>query len=58
MRKFRSTTPLRQNVRMKSLFQPPDNAELVKRIQTLRADAKATWGKMSVAQMLQRTKER
>lgn len=37
---------------MKSLFQPPENTEVVKRIQNLRADAQAQWGKMSAAQML------
>ena len=37
---------------MKSLFQPSDNAEFVERIQSLRPEVKAQWGKMSAAQML------
>jgi hypothetical protein len=37
---------------MQSILQPAENAALVKRIQSLRADAKATWGKMDAAQML------
>jgi len=42
----------RQNVAMPSIFQPTDSAEIVKRIQSLRPDAEAQWGKMQVAQML------
>jgi len=37
---------------LQSLLQPADNAELVKRIHALRAETKATWGKMDSAQML------
>ena len=37
---------------MPSIFQPADSAEMVKRIQFLRPDARAQWGKMQVGQML------
>lgn len=37
---------------MGSLFQSTENAAFVKRVQSLRPDTKAQWGKMSVAQML------
>src|SRR5262245_59386048 len=42
----------RSDPRMDSLFRPDVNAAFVKRIQSLRPDAKAQWGKMSPAQML------
>jgi hypothetical protein len=35
-----------------SLFQAEDTAEVVRRIQALKPDSKAQWGKMDVAQML------
>lgn len=37
---------------MKSIFNPADNAEIIERIEKLRADSNAQWGKMNVSQML------
>lgn len=37
---------------MKSIFNPADNAEIIERIEKLRADSNAKWGKMNVSQML------
>jgi hypothetical protein len=37
---------------MKSLFDPPVTEEMVARINSLKPDSKALWGKMSVSQML------
>ena len=37
---------------MKSLYNPGDNQEIISRLQQLRPDAQALWGKMNVAQML------
>jgi hypothetical protein len=37
---------------MKSLFDPPVTEEMVARINSLKADTKALWGKMTVSQML------
>lgn len=37
---------------MKSIFQPEDRAEIVRRIHTLSKESKAHWGRMSVGQML------
>ena len=37
---------------MDSIFRPDVSAALVKRIQSLRPDARAQWGEMSAAQML------
>lgn len=37
---------------MPSIFSPTDNANIIARIQLLRASSKAQWGKMTAAQML------
>jgi len=37
---------------MGSIFRPPDNADLIQRLQRLRPETKAQWGKMDAAQML------
>jgi hypothetical protein len=37
---------------MRSLFQPADNAEIVRRLRLLRADSRRQWGKMDAAQMM------
>jgi hypothetical protein len=37
---------------MKSLFDPNVNKEMIERIQQLKPDSKAEWGKMSVSQMV------
>ena len=37
---------------MKSLYNPADNQEIIARINQLRPDSPAQWGKMNVAQML------
>lgn len=37
---------------MKSLYNADDNQEIIRRIENLRADSAAQWGKMNVAQML------
>ena len=37
---------------MASLFVSADNAEILRRIRTLRPDTPSKWGKMDVAQML------
>lgn len=37
---------------MKSLFNKAENQEIINRINSLRADSQAKWGKMNVAQML------
>jgi hypothetical protein len=37
---------------MPSLFQPADHAEILRRIDALRAETPAQWGRMQVAQML------
>src|SRR5687767_6464283 len=40
---------------MQSLFNLPDNQQILNRINQLRADTKPLWGKMSVSQMLAHT---
>jgi hypothetical protein len=42
---------------MKSIYNKNDNAEIIKRINNLTAKSKASWGKMSVDQMLKHTNE-
>ena len=37
---------------MKNLFDPADNRQMIDRINTLSADTKPEWGKMTVSQML------
>ena len=37
---------------MKSLFDPNHNSEIITRINTLKPDSKAEWGKMTVSQMM------
>ena len=37
---------------MKSIFNPTDNKEIINRINTLHSESQASWGKMSVDQML------